>query len=143
MNLYDHLERTFATPGEPDLSELKTVLLALIEDGQRHTWHGHRVPTWGRDPCARKLRRRGEREQVYCRYLFPREHVLATATHLGHVRVDPYRQNLLNLFLGRNDSLLNNFEEHLLLMNMGNVDWRPLINLWSGLEYLSKYTALP
>ena len=87
------------------------------------------------------MRRRGEREQVYCRYLFPREHVLATATHLGHVRVDPYRQNLLNLFLGRNDSLLNNFEEHLLLMNMGNVDWRPLINLWSVLEYLSKYTA--
>ena len=26
-------------------------------------------------------------------------------------------------------------------MNMGNVDWRPLINLWSVLEYLSKYTA--
>ena len=141
VNLYDLLERTFATPGEPDLSELKTVLLALIEDGQRHTWHGHRVPTWGRDPCARKLRRRGEREQVYCRYLFLLEHVLATVNHLGHVRVDPYRQNLLNLFLGRNDSLLNNFEEHLLLMNMGNVDWRLLINLWSVLEYLSKYTA--
>ena len=64
VNLYVLLERTFATPSEPDLTELKTVLLALIEDGQRHTWHGHRVPTWGRDPCARKLRRRGEREQV-------------------------------------------------------------------------------
>ena len=23
----------------------------------------------------------------------------------------------------------------------GNIDWRPLINLWSVLEYLSKYTA--
>ena len=26
-------------------------------------------------------------------------------------------------------------------MNLGNIDWRPLINLWSVLEYLSKYTA--
>ena len=39
------------------------------------------------------------------------------------------------LFLARNDPLLNNFEEHLLLMNLGNVDWRPLIKLWSVLEY--------
>ena len=53
---------------------------------------------------------------------------------LGEVRADPYRQNLLNLFLARNDPLLNNFEEHLLLMNLGNIDWRPLINLWSVLE---------
>ena len=37
--------------------------------------------------------------------------------------------------------MINNFEEHLLLMNRGNIDWRPLINLWSVLEYLSKYTA--
>ena len=59
----------------------------------------------------------------------------------GQVRADPYRQNLLNLFLARNDPLINNFEEHLLLMNRGNIDWRPLINLWSVLEYLSKYTA--
>ena len=26
-------------------------------------------------------------------------------------------------------------------MNLGNVDWRPLINLWSVLEYLSKYVS--
>ena len=89
---------------------------------------------FGRDPCARKLRRRNERELVFCRYLFPREQLITTETILGHVRADPYRQNLLNLFLGRNDSLINNFEEHLLLMNLGNIDWRPLINLWSVLE---------
>ena len=129
INLRELLARALADPNEPDLSELKSVLLALIEDGERHTWHGHRAPTWGRDPCARKVRRRGEQPQVYCRYLFPREQFVPTATKLGEVRVDPYRQNLLNLFLARNDSLLNNFEEHLLLMNLGNVDWRPLINL--------------
>ena len=90
------------------------MLLALIEDGQRHTWHGHRAPTWGRDPCARKLHRRGEREVVFCRYLFPREQFIPSEHLTGQVRVDPYRQNLLNLFLARNDPLLNNFEEHLL-----------------------------
>ena len=29
----------------------------------------------------------------------------------------------------------------MLLNNLGNVSWRPLINLWSVLEYLTKYTA--
>ena len=45
------------------------------------------------------------------------------------------------MFLERNDGLLNNFEEHLILSNLGNIDWRPLLNLWSVLEYLTKYTA--
>ena len=26
-------------------------------------------------------------------------------------------------------------------MNLGNIDWRPLLNLWTVLEYLTKYTA--
>ena len=77
----------------------------------------------------------------FCRYLFPRDLVMSSNEQFGVVRPDPHRQHLLNLFLRRNDSLLNNFEEHLLLMNLGNIDWRPLINLWSVLEYLSKYTA--
>ena len=59
----------------------------------------------------------------------------------GAVVDDPFRPDLRNLFLERNDSLLNNFESHLLLMNLGNIDWRALLNLWSVLEYLTKYTA--
>ena len=78
INLREVLDRAFAHPMEPDLHELKSILLALIEDGQRHTWHGHRVPTYGKDPCARKLRRRGERELVFCRYLFPRDLLMST-----------------------------------------------------------------
>ena len=41
----------------------------------------------------------------------------------------------------RNDPLLNSFEAHLLLANLGNIDWRPLINLWAVLAYLTKYSA--
>ena len=26
-------------------------------------------------------------------------------------------------------------------MNLGNIDWRALLNLWSILDYLTKYTA--
>ena len=59
----------------------------------------------------------------------------------GRIEVDPHRPDLRNLFLSRNDPLLNNYEPHLLLANLGNIDWRALINLWSVLEYLTKYTA--
>ena len=141
VNLREVLERAFSKPDAPDLSELQTLLLALIEDGQRHTWHGHRTPTWGKDPCARKIRKQGESEYVICRYLFPRDLVINSDEHFGVVRADPHRQHLLNLFLRRNDSPLNNCEEHLLVMNLGMFVWHPLINLWSVLEYLSKYTA--
>ena len=45
------------------------------------------------------------------------------------------------MFLERNDPLLNSFEAHLLLANLGNIDWRLLINLWAVLAYLTKYSA--
>ena len=45
------------------------------------------------------------------------------------------------MFLSRNDGLLNAFEEHLLLCNLGNIDWRTLLNFWSVMEYLTKYNA--
>jgi hypothetical protein len=127
---------------EPNLAPLCELLVALVEDGQRHTSHGHGRPTWGRDPCARKARLPGsDRETVYCRYLFPRNLVQPEPGRPARVEADPYRPGLRNLCLPRNDSLLNSFEEHVLLANLGNVDWRPLINLWSVLEYLTKYTA--
>ena len=64
-----------------------------------------------------------------------------TGDACGCIEEDPHRKDLRNLFLSRNDTLLNNFENHLLLMNLGNIDWRPLLNLWTVLEYLTKYTA--
>ncbi len=60
-----------------------------------------------------KSGRKGENEYVICRYLFPSDLVINSDEHFGVVRPDPHRQHLLNLFLRRNDSLLNNVEEHL------------------------------
>ena len=60
VNLLPLLESIFADEEkDPDVSELKNILLALIEDGNRHTWHSHRDgPVWGLDPCARKVKKK-------------------------------------------------------------------------------------
>ena len=41
----------------------------------------------------------------------------------------------------RNDRLCCSYEEHVLLANMGNIDWRPVLNLWAVTEYVTKYAA--
>jgi hypothetical protein len=142
VNLLRELELAFAEDPErptrePDTSRLKYLLLALIESGQRHTGHGHQPPRPD-DPCARRAKKGPAAERVYCRYLFPRElRPPREDGKRGVVEDDPYREELRNLFLERNDTLLNNFEPHLLLANLGNIDWRALLNLWSVLEYLT------
>ena len=41
----------------------------------------------------------------------------------------------------RNDPLCTSHEAHILLANMGNVDWRPCLNLWAVVEYICKYAT--
>ena len=60
---------------------------------------------------------------------------------LAVVTDDEHRPNLRNLNFSRNDTLINSFEEHLLLDRDANVDFRALLNLWSILEYLTKYNT--
>ena len=140
-DLLELLERTLA-PETTDLSELRQLLLALIEDGQRHTFHAHhQAPVPGVNSCARRGRNSDGKEIVYCRYNFPKDLIALDWNRLGQVVDDKHRPGLRNLLLPRNDSLINSFEEHLLVQNLGNIDWRPLLNLWSVLEYLTKYNA--
>ena len=80
-------------------------------------------------------------EIIYCRALFPKELFLPDSDTLGEIREDPFRDGLYSLALTRNDPLVNSFENHLKLANLGNIDRRPLLNLWSVLEYLTKYNA--
>jgi len=41
----------------------------------------------------------------------------------------------------RNDRLCCSYEEHMLLANMGNTDWRPVLNLWAVVQYVTKYAT--
>ena len=41
----------------------------------------------------------------------------------------------------RNDRLCCNYEPHVLLANMGNIDRRPVLNLWAAVQYVTKYAT--
>jgi hypothetical protein len=43
--------------------------------------------------------------------------------------------------LPRNDELCCSYEDHVLLANLGNIDWRPCLNLWAVVEYVCKYAT--
>ena len=142
-DLYQVLEDVLVRDeGGVCLQPLHHLLVALIEEGQRHTGHGaDRPPVWGVDPCARKGSKTMGTAHVYCRYLFPRVLRFFAQLRGAVVEDDPHRPGLRNLHLARNDRLLNTFEADLLLANLGNIDWRALLNLWAVLEYLTKYNA--
>ena len=70
VNLLDILE-TALQDEEPDFTRLNQICLALLENGQRHEWHGN-YPPKERDSCARKGRTSHQEPPVYCRYHFPR-----------------------------------------------------------------------
>ena len=142
VDLLEVLDGVFAEDAEQfNLLPLQTLLVALIEDGQRHTSHGEAAPNLGWDACARRGSANHGRNYIYCRYLFPRLLRLLDELRKGEVLDDPHRPGLRNLFLARNDSLINPFEGHIFLCNVGNVDWRALLDLWAVLEYLTKYAA--
>jgi hypothetical protein len=41
----------------------------------------------------------------------------------------------------RNDRLVNSHEPHIVVGNLGNVDWQPCLNLWAVVEYVTKYAT--
>ena len=41
----------------------------------------------------------------------------------------------------RNDRLCCSYEAHVLLANLGNIDWRPVLNLWAVVQYVTKYAT--
>lgn len=141
IDLLELLDEVFTDDVAPNLLPLQKLLVALIEDGQRHSWHGRRAPVLGCDACARKGSARPGKDPVYSRYLFPRLLRLLDSLKKAVVEEDEHRPGLYNLFFSRKYDLLNPFEEHLLMCNLGNIDWRALLNLWSVFEYLIKYSA--
>ncbi|MCP4741220.1 MAG: hypothetical protein GY871_03180, partial [Actinomycetales bacterium] len=137
VNLRAYLDAVLSAGdrGEPvDLQPVRRLVSALVQRSARHTMHGYQKPK-PTHPCAR-----GKPGCEYCRYGFPQE----------RVRWDPQRPSRLvqgdrmgqwSVRFPRNDGLCCSYEPHLLLCNMGNVDWRPCLNLWAVVEYITKYAT--
>ena len=82
-------------------------------------------------PCAR-----GKPGCTYCRYGFPRK-MRSREDRVGLEQGD--RGGQWYARFPRNDVLIGSCEPHALLANIGNIDWRPMLNPWAAVEYVAKY----
>ena len=111
-------------------------MASLVHSSARHTHHGKFPPVLGVHACAR-----GKPGCAKCRYGFP---IKELRPRLGGrdcslVKGDLEGQWLLRT--PRNDELCCSYEDHVLLANLGNIDWRPCLNLWAVMQYISKYAT--
>ena len=125
------LEADGTPRGEVDLSPVRHLVAALVNKGNRHDRHGKLPPEWKKDACAR-----GKPECPHCRYGFP--HTLRGRCQGVGLEAQE-REGQWHALFPRNDALVGSYEPHVLLANVGNVDWRPMLNLWAVVEYITKY----
>ena len=132
------LDRLFADEdaGKPlDLAPLRRLVTALVQTSGRHDMHGQGAPLLGKHPCAR-----GKAGCAVCRYGFP--HKLQARSGRRPFRL--VRGDKKGSWFGRfprNDGLCCSYNPHLLLANMGNIDWRPVLTLWAVVQYVTKYAT--
>ena len=122
-------------PREVDVQPLRRLVGALVQRVARRTKHGMGPPKLGEHACAR-----GKASCPFCRYGFPRDR-LPRGGARGMVMQKGDREGQWHAQFPRNDRLCCSYEEHVLLANMGNIDWRPILNLWAVTEYVTKYAA--
>jgi len=116
-----------------DLTKVRRLVSALVQKCGRHDRHAKTGPILGKHPCAR-----GKPECPYCRYGFPHERRTWAE---GMSLEKGEREGQWAAHFPRNDGLVNSHEVHVLLANMGNIDWRPCLNLWAVVEYICKYAT--
>ena len=137
VNLRAMLDQFFAdeSAGRPlDLRPLRRLVASLVQVAGRHDRHGEGPPRKN-DACAR-----GKPECFYCRYGFPKKLQSRTEERKVKLRKGD-REGSWEACFPRNDPLTTSFEAHVLLANMGNIDWRPCLNLWAVVEYICKYAT--
>ena len=106
-----------------DSAEVRRLVAALVQRVARHTKHGLQRPKIGVHACAR-----GKEGCPYCRYGFPHQRL----PRGGMVMEKGEREGQWHARFPRNDRMGCNYEPHVLLANMGNIDWRPVLNLGGG-----------
>ena len=134
VNLRALLDRALESDGPVDLEPVRRLVAALVRWSGRHDMHGKQAPL-EKHPCAR-----GKKGCLVCRYGFPQE--LQPRGGESSVQITKGDQpGRWNARFPRNDALVCGHEPHVLLANMGNVDWRPCLNLWAVIEYITKYAT--
>ena len=125
-----------ASDGRPlELEPLRRLVAALVKSSGRHTHHGLNAPKLGKHSCAR-----GKEGCPHCRYGFPHD-LLDRCGDRPFRLVKGDLQGSWHGRFPRNDRLCCSYEPHILLANLGNVDWRPCLNLWAVVEYVTKYAT--
>ena len=118
-----------------ELTPLRKLVAALVQSSGRHTLHGMKLPALGKHSCAR-----GKGSCVTCRYGFPHQH-FARGGRRGMRLEKGEREGQWFARFPRNDALCCSYEAHALLANLGNIDWRPVLSLWTVAEYITKYAT--
>jgi hypothetical protein len=118
-----------------DLEPLRSLVGKLVQSSGRHTDHGKHPPKIGKHACAQ-----GSSKCPTCRYGFPHKMFCRGCDRKTHFEKGE-REGSWFLRFPRNDPYCNSYEPHFLLANLGNVDWRPCVNLWAVVEYVTKYAT--
>ena len=121
---------------EIDVQPLRRLVAALVQTSARHDLHGKEKPVIGVHPCAR-----GKPGCPVCRYGFPIKELRPRLGGCDCTLVKGDREGQWHLRTPRNDELCCSYEDHVLLANLGNIDWRPCLNLWAVVQYISKYAT--
>ena len=121
------------TGREVGMAKLRHLVSALVQKYGRHDRHAKTGPILGKHPCAR-----GKPECPFCRYGFPHE---KRQWCQGVELQKGDKEGMWQARFPRNDALVCSYEPHVMLGNMGNIDWRPCLNLWAVVEYISKYAT--
>ena len=122
--------------GEVDVQPLRRLVAALVHRSARHDIHGKYPPVIGVHACAR-----GKPGCPQCRYGFPIKELRPRVGGCDCTLVKGDREGQWHLRTPRNDELCCSYEDHVLLANLGNIDWRPCLNLWAVVQYVSKYAT--
>ena len=141
LRLHALLDDVFAASSEQaadvDLQRVRRLVAALVNRCGRRTIHPKKNggPQLGVHPCAR-----GKPSCTVCRYGFP--HTCVPRGGERPMRLERGEKDAQWFVrFARNDELCCNYEAHFLLANMANVDWRPCLNLWAVVQYVTKYAT--
>jgi len=138
VNLRAVLDRVFAVTdvnGNVDIQSVRRLVGALVHRVARHTKHGTEPPQLNVHACAR-----GKEGSVFCRYGFPHDCFPRGGERKMKLEKGD-REGQWHAKFPRNDRLCCSYDPHILIANMGNIDWRPVLNLWAVVQYVTKYAT--